>query len=84
MFIVGGFHYFPDDCEWDIILETFDSREDAAKFIRDTINDTFPDSPVSLDGCMYGNTVESPSFERVQLEIKEEPKPKGDDNGSVC
>lgn len=59
IFVVSGYHHHYDEGEHDIITGVFTSREDAAKFILDTLTDTFtfPDDSkmFTIDGCMYGN-----------------------------
>lgn len=59
IYVVSGYHYHYAEDEHDIITNVFTSRKDAAKFILDTLTDTFSfpdDSKIfTIDGCMYGN-----------------------------
>ena len=71
VFVISGFHFHPDEGEYDVISEVAKNRTEGAQRIKEIFTETFPDVEFTREGCQWGNTFESLDGERVQLELTE-------------
>ena len=71
VFVVSGFHFHPDEGEYDVITEVCKNRTEGAQRIKEILSETFPDEKFTREGCQWGNDFESTGGERVQLELTE-------------